>query len=313
MAAGMDWDDLRLFLAVARAGSLTGAGRALGVRHSTVLRRMAGFETKLGLRLFDRGPGGYALTAAGRELLEEAAEVETRLVALERRLSGRDRRLTGTVRIATLGALAPWLAEALAAFRALHPGIRTEIAISHETVSLARHEADIAIRVSRNPPDSLIGRRIATLVHGVYGAREHPPLPPGAALAEAPWVTYAQGRADLPQARWVAANIPDSRIVLRTDHTGMMIQAVRAGIGLGLFACYLCDADPALVRLRTLSGLGLDLWILTHPDLRDTPRVRVLMDHLAAALAARRPALMGRMPSGDAAQPETGEGGRPAG
>jgi DNA-binding transcriptional LysR family regulator len=86
----------------------------------------------------------------------------------------------------------------------------------------------------------------------------------------------------------------------------MLIQAVRAGIGLGLFACYLCDGDPGLVRLRTLNGLGFDLWILTHPDLRDTPRVRVLMDHLAAALVARQPALTGQMPAMD--RQERGEG-----
>lgn len=291
----MDWENLKFFLAVAREGTLAGAGRVLGVKHSTVLRRVALLEEGLGLKLFDRHPNGYMLTAAGREMLVGTAPIEEELVAMERRLSGRDLRLTGTVRLATLGVLVPWVSAALAEFRALHPGIRVEVIISPATVSLARHEADIAIRVSRQPPESLVGRRIAALVHGIYGAASHPAL--GRAdpdWASYDWISYTDHRADLPQARWVASHIPDDRIVVRANHTGMVVAAARAGLGLAVLPCYLGDAEPGLRRLKTIAGFGQEMWILTHSDLRRTPRIRALMDFLARELSRRRDLIEGR-------------------
>lgn len=284
----MDWEHLRFFLAVARSGTLAGAGRLLNVRHSTVLRRIALFESELGLKLFDRHPSGYLLTEAGREVLDTAAAVEEQLLAVERRLSGRDQRLTGTVRIATLGVLVPWLAEALAKFRRQHPGITIEVAISPSPVSLSRHEADMAIRISHRPPDSLFGRRVASLLHGVYAAPTLPAARGGDGLFGHDWIAYAASRDELPTARWLNANVPDQRVVLRTNHTGMMVAAAAAGIGLALLPCYLGDAETGLRRLKTVAGLGQDLWILTHADLRRTPRIRLLMDFLAKELSRRR-------------------------
>lgn len=296
----MDWENLKVFLAVAREGTLAGAGRVLGVKHSTVLRRVAVLEDGLGLKLFDRHPSGYMLTAAGREMLEATAPLEEELVALERRLSGRDLRLTGTVRLATLGVLVPWVAEAVRAFRSMHPGIVVEVAISPATVSLARHEADIAIRVSRKPPVSLVGRRIAVLAHAVYAARGHPAAsgsgePPLAELTAQDWIAYSDSRSDVAQAQWLAEHVSAERVALRTNHTGMMVAAARAGLGLAVLPCYLGDAEPALCRLRTLPGLGQEMWILTHGDLKRTPRVRTLMDFLIRELARHRDLIEGRM------------------
>lgn len=291
----MDWESLKFFLAVARQGSLAGAGRSLGVKHSTVLRRIATMEGDLGLKLFERHPGGMLLTGAGREMLDIAARVGDDLVTLERRLSGRDLRLTGTVRLAAIGVLVPWIAEALVAFHALYPGIVVEVTISPATVSLARHETDIAIRISGQPPDSLIGRRIATLVHGVYAARSHAVTRESSpVLADHDWITYAESRNDMPQARWVADNIPVHRVVLRSGHTGMMVAAAKAGLGLALLPCYLGDAEPTLRCLRVVPGLGQEMWLLTHRDLRRTPRVRAVMDFLATELLRHRDLIEGR-------------------
>jgi len=241
----MDWENLKFFLAVAREGTLAGAGRALSVKHSTVFRRIAQLEDDLGLKLFDRHPNGYLLTAVGREMLAPLAQVDEDLVALERRLSGQDLRLTGTVRISTVGVLVPWLSQVLVEFRTLYPGIIVEVLISPAMASLARH--------------------------------------------------YSLGRSDLPHAQWTAAHIPPERFVLRTNHTGMLVAAVKAGLGLGLLPCYLGDAEPGLRRLKTLEGLGQDMWILTHSDLKRTPRIRALMDFLAKELARRRDLIEGRM------------------
>lgn len=292
----MDWENLKFFLAVAREGTLAGAGRALSAKHSTVFRRIAQLEDDLGLKLFDRHPNGYLLTAVGREMLAPLAQVDEDLVALERRLSGQDLRLTGTVRISTVGVLVPWLSQVLVEFRTLYPGIIVEVLISPAMASLARHEADIAIRVASSPPESLVGRRIATLLNGIYAARTHPAageLAPDIAAHD--WVGYSLGRSDLPHAQWTAAHIPPERFVLRTNHTGMLVAAVKAGLGLGLLPCYLGDAEPGLRRLKTLEGLGQDMWILTHSDLKRTPRIRALMDFLAKELARRRDLIEGRM------------------
>lgn len=286
----MDWESLKFFLALARKGSLLGAGRVLGVKHSTVLRRIGTLEDQLGLKLFDRHSSGCTLTAAGQEMLDSVIPVEDDLLAMERRLSGRDRRLTGTVRLAALEVLSPWICTALAKLRAGHPGIAVEVDISPNTVSLARHEADIALRVSAGPPENLVGRRIATLVHAVYAA-ETPATPD---LAVSDWIGYSDSRAGIPQAQWVAANVPAEKIVLRTNHTATVLSAVRAGLGLALLPCYLGDADPGLRRIRTVAGLGQAMWILTHSDLVHTPRVRTVMDILTKELMLRRDLIEGR-------------------
>ncbi|MGE5545953.1 MAG: LysR family transcriptional regulator [Solirubrobacterales bacterium] len=290
----MDWENLKFFLAVAREGTLAGAGRALAVKHSTVLRRIAAFESSLGIRLFDRNPTGYALTDAGRELLEGARRVEEDLSAIERRLSGRDLRLTGNVRIATLPVLSPWVCDAVAGFRKLHPGITVEVETSADVVSLPRHEADIALRVTRKPPDSLVGRRVATLAHGVYAARSHP----AAAMADLDpqaheWIGHDESRAETPQAQWLRANVPDGRVVFRTNATATMVSAVRAGIGLAVLPCYLGDGDPSLRRLQLIRGLGMEMWLLTHRDLRRTPRVKALVTFMAKRLAQYRAIIEG--------------------
>ena len=118
-----NWDDLRLFLAVARAGTLSGAAREIGVNHSTVFRRIGAFEDTLGVRLFDRLPNGYALTAAGEEMHESALRVEEEIAALDRRVTGQDLRLSGMVRITTVDMLAQGLLPRhLLAFRRAYPG-----------------------------------------------------------------------------------------------------------------------------------------------------------------------------------------------
>lgn len=300
----MDWENLKFFLAVARAGSLAGAGRRLGVKHSTVLRRIAALEEGLGLKLFDHHPGGYALTAAGQEMLNAAAPVEDDLLALERRLAGRDLRVLGLVRITALEPLIPWICDALVALHSEHPGIQLDVSISTATANLARHESDIAIRVSRNPPDNLVGRRIATLLHAVYAAEGHA----AAQTAESDlgahdwgahdwgahdWISYDESRASVPQAQWVASHVPAQRVRWRVNHTGMMLAAARAGLGLAVLPCYLGDRTPGLRRLMPVAGLGQDMWLLTHRDLQQTPRIRAVMDGLTRELLRHRHLIQG--------------------
>ncbi|MER2268818.1 LysR family transcriptional regulator, partial [Methylobacterium oxalidis] len=160
----VDWDDLRYVLAVARAGSLAGAARALGVNHTTVLRRLGAYEARIGARLFERLPSGYVPTAAGEAMVKELVEIDAAIHDTERRAAGQDQRITGTVRLSTTDTLmASVLPPALAQVRAEHPSIMLEVSTANRFAVLTRREADIAVRPTASPPETLVGRRIAGL------------------------------------------------------------------------------------------------------------------------------------------------------
>lgn len=288
-----NWDDLRLFLAVARAGSLSGAARALGVNHSTVFRRIAAFEAALGVRLFDRLPNGYVLTAAGEEMQAGALRVEAEIDALGRKVTGRDLRLSGTVRITTVDMLALWLLPRhLASFRRAYPGIEIELMVGNATLSLGRREADVALRVGNQPPETLVGRRVGRLVFAVYGSASGSPPGVAAPLAEQPWIGFDAEHAAL--ARRFAAFLPAVRPVFRVNSVAAAIAATRAGLGLAPLPCGLADLEPDLVRIAALpESFTLDLWLLTHEDLRRTARIRAFLDFLAEALAGEASLLEG--------------------
>ena len=165
---GIDWSDLRFFLAVAEQGSLGGAARALGVNHTTVLRRISAIEQRLGLRLFDLLPSGYAMTAGGEILLSAAKQVEDTISSLERALAGQDLRLVGSLRVTTTDTLAASLMmPIISAFRTAHPGIDLELAISNAMFSLSKRDADVAVRPATHPPENLVGRRIGAVAWAV--------------------------------------------------------------------------------------------------------------------------------------------------
>ena len=165
----LDWDDLRFFLAVSERGSISGAARFLNVNHSTVLRRLASLEKRLGARVFDRLPDGYKLTAHGEELRNQLRGVSEQIERAQRSLSGRDLSLSGAIRVTTTDTLMhrllmPYLAE----FRALNPAMQMEIVINNTFLNLTRREADIAVRPSNIVPENLVGRRVGRLRSAIY-------------------------------------------------------------------------------------------------------------------------------------------------
>ena len=282
-AQGQDWDDLRLFLAVARAGSLSGAAKLLGVTHSTVFRRIGAFEERLGVRLFDRLPSGYALTAAGEEMRDSVLRIEEEISALALKVTGQDQRPGGTIRLTATDMLAVGvLPRHVAAFRAQWPGIEIEVVVADSVLDLTRREADIALRVGNPAQDTLVGRRVGRLGFAVYAAAGQggPPDP-----ADADWIGY--GKAHGPLSRNLARWWPGMRQVYRTNSITAAQAAARAGIGLAALPCVLADPDPGLLRVAPFpEDFALDLWLLTHEDLRNTARIRIFLDFMAAALAA---------------------------
>lgn len=297
-----DWDDFRFFLAVARHGSLSGAARALGVNHTTVLRRVAGLEESAGVQLFERLPAGYALTAAGDELLSIAAKVEEDIAAANRRLSGKDSRVGGSLSVTTVDILAlHMLPRPLAAFRAIRPEIQVNLMIAEATLSLTKREADVAIRSTLKPPDNLVGRAVSGMAFAVYGSAgylEHAGC--GARHGdhdweEHDWVGFDESYAHTAMARWQVRRVPARRVGYRVNSVAAMFEAVRAGLGVALLPCGLGDADPALHRLGGLvEGVESRIWLLTHEDLRHMGRVRVFLDFMAEALSQERDLWEGR-------------------
>lgn len=293
--AGFAWDDLRYVLAVASTGSLAGAARSLGVNHTTVLRRVGAFEKRLGLRLFDRLPSGYVLTAGGNELIAAARQVDDTVAGLERKLAGQDLRLSGSVRVTTTDTLMDSvLPDILVEFRNRHPGIQIEIAISNLMFNLTKRDADVAIRPARNPPETLIGRRVAKIAFAIYGSARYLARNKQADLAAHQWVGPDDSLADTSVARWMQANLPASEITLRADSLLALRQAVQAGLGLAALPCYLGDSARDLVCVhRPIPQMETALWILTHQDLRHTARIRAFTEFAAQALGRLRPLIEG--------------------
>jgi DNA-binding transcriptional LysR family regulator len=283
-----DWDDLRFFLAVARAGSLSGAAKSLKVNHSTVLRRLGSLEGKLGVRLYERLPTGYVMTRAGQELRDRLAGVEEQVEAAQRLVSGLDLKLSGTIRLTSTdtlirGLLMPHLAE----FHRRHPAIQLQIVVNNTFLSLTKREADVAVRPSNRPPQNLVGRRVGQIQTAIYASKaylgEHGQKKD---WAEYHWVAPDEALAHLAQAKWVREHIREERIVARVDSLLGMAEAVRHGLGAGLLLCLVGDQEPDLVQLAAPNEeLDTQVWVLTHPDLRNVARIKAITDHLYEQLS----------------------------
>lgn len=279
----MEWDDYRHFLAIEQAGSVLGAAKQLGVNHTTVLRRIASLERRLGVRLFERLRTGYTPTPAGEELRNVILGVRQVLLDVEHRLSGKDLQLSGVVRIATTDTLSHGLLlPHLRAFRQLHPHIQLQIIGSNQIVSLTRREADIAIRATNQPPDNMLGRKIGLARSAIYGAlsyldeRGH-----DLASDRHDWIGLDETLAHLPEYRWLERRIPPERIVLRLNNLLHKIAVVKAGHGIAPLLCFLAEREPDLIRLTEPEPLfDTDIWLLSHPDLRRVARVRAFMEFI---------------------------------
>ncbi|TWC07227.1 LysR family transcriptional regulator [Bradyrhizobium macuxiense] len=296
MHSPLDWNDLRLVLAVAREGSLSGAARRLGVTHSTVFRRLGAIETAIGTRLFERFRDGYAPTPAGETAAASAARLEDEVLALERKLAGQDLRPSGPVRITTTDTLGAVLVRHLPAMRAAHPEIRPEIIVSNAMANLTRREADIAIRPTPAPSELLVGRRIADIAHAIYGSRAYLARRDDRDLSAHDWIGLDDALAGTVIADWMRKNLRSARVACRVDALPALRDAAVAGMGLALLPCYVGDLAPALRRLtpKPLAEPRSALWLLTHDDLRRTARVRATLDFLAKVLASERALFEGR-------------------
>jgi DNA-binding transcriptional LysR family regulator len=297
----IDWDDVRYFLAVARGGSVRAAAERLGVNHTTVLRRLAQLEERLGARMFEKLPSGYRLTKAGEEVLQFAEQMEASSNRLETRVFGRDQGVRGLLRVTLASPLATHLLMPdFAEFARLHPEIEMEILSIDEPVNLTNREADVAIRVvyDRNAlPLNLHGLKGPELFGGVYMSRDLLAAWRAGAPDRIRWVVITQH--GIPA--WASeGEIRTTEVPFRTTDGEAQIVAARQGLGMTTLPCFIGDADPLLVRVpgTPLHQHGT-VWLLTHGETRKTKRVRLFTEFASRTLASYAPLLAGLASRGD--------------
>lgn len=303
-AGGQDWnwDDLRLFLAVARAGRLTDAAGLLGISISTVARRLAQLERDLGLSLFLRSQSGYALTEDGTRLLHKAEMVETAMFGVNRLADAVATR--GRVRVALPEGFALQIVvPRLAGFQAAHPAIAIDLITGPFSLDLMRRESDIALRLVKPTDNDLVVRKLGRMAHGIYAAANLS----ATAAAGLPKLAWPAEMRRLPIAEATAAWIGDSHQSesgLCLNSLGALSAAAAQGLGCALLPCLIGDAAPGLRRLSGPQGLfAQEIYLAYHRDLRQNARMRAVVDFLVACLEASADRLAGRHPAGKIAKP----------
>ena len=279
----IDWDDLRFFLAVAEHRSLSAASRILDVNHSTVFRRINRLEVTSGVRLFERLSDGYQLTQAGEDLMDHVTRIRDEVDALTLQITGKDFQPTGVVRITAPGSLTyHYLNHYLESFSRQHPGINIEVTVSDEDLDLSRRETDIAIRATSNPPQHLIGKKVLSIAWGFYASEvylQSKGTPVSMAELAHHDLVGPEGRIARLKAFQLLEKEFSPNYRLRGNNLSAIASFAVAGSGIALL-----PDDQVHTGMRRLFSLQpritSDLWVLTHPELRATERIRLLANFL---------------------------------
>lgn len=282
-----NWDDLRFVIAVARAGSLSRAAKLSGVNHATVMRRIAAFEERHGVRIFLRTKQGYRPAPGASRLLERMAEVEESILRLNRELSGAAQKLQGTVRLTSSDSLfAGPLPQILASFHQSEPGIRIETVSTNANLDLARLQADVTVRPAQDLPHGFTGDVAARLGLAVFGRRD--------TSDDQRWIGMGELLAKSTPGQWMAENTDPDQQAFRTDSFVVLRDLIAAGAGIGYMPVFLSYGHPELVELpRKAPRIEVDLWVASHTDLADVAPVSATRAYLTDELHARRDYLSG--------------------
>jgi len=276
---GLEWDDLRFFLALSRAGSLMGAARVLGVEHSTVARRISGLEKALGLRLFDRLPRGWRPTSESEHLIARAESVENQVAALTRAAAGIDS-LRGEVRVSAPPLLlAHLIAPAIAPLMASHPSVTPLLLGTTQRSDLNKAEADIAFRLGKIAGPDLVIRHVGSVGYGLYGRLNQIQRPP----RDRVYLAFEDPVAERPQGQWLKdkVNLEGARIGLLSNDMVTLVNASSSGMGIALLPRFFAANFPELLEMPDASSLPTQpLHLVMHADIRHAPRVRLFADHL---------------------------------
>ena len=293
-----DWNDLRYLLAVARLGSTTAAARALGVNQSTVHRRLLELERRIGHALVHRHPTGYQLTELGEMLRPAIERVDEAVASVERQVRDYGSELVGTIRLTCPEPLVSRIAPLLDQFHERHPGLRVEFVMSDGYLDLSKGEADVALRSGEPADENLVGRKIADSIWAVYASQSYVQQngrPSRVAdLASHTLVGFDGVLANHRAAKWLANVAPDAAVAVRCNSVLGGLMAVKSGAGVSPLPTTIADMHDDLVQvLPPVPELMRGWYLLTHPDLRTTPRIRAFFDFVLGELDLVRPILMG--------------------
>lgn len=280
----MDWNDVQIFLALIRAGSVRGAGKKLAISHATVARRIDAFEKRLGVSLFNRLKTGYELTKAGEDLIDAAENVESELHSIQRKLVGQDKKLAGTIRVTATELVASYfLIPELANFMTMYPHTKIEMIDTYLELDLSRREADIALRIGQKPPDNLIARSLAAISVAEYASKsyvEHHDLQDPMSASLISQVNMKSGPINYNHSQFKKLHVRGSFSSFR-----LQIEAAKHGVGIAKLPCFVAEKEENLVRVSDKRLVeGYKIWLLRHPDTRATSRLRVFSEFIVEAI-----------------------------
>lgn len=289
----LNWDDLRVILAIGREGSLSAAARALGSSHTTVFRQINDIEQRYATRFFNRAPSGYELTEAGELAMRIAANIEEEVLDLNRELQGKDLRLQGNIRLTAPEGISHYLLMPhLASFYKKHPDINIELLPAHESLELARGEADLAIRVTNDPPQNCIAKKVCDFRMAFYATGSYLKIVQGQDIIEHDQVLYSHYLEPLTKSLWKNKPVPRLRFTSRSILA--VARAATESMGTALLPCLIGEKEKKLQRIgKPLDSYTGGLWVMTHADLRQTARVKALMNHLVESLRLEKQYLEG--------------------
>lgn len=295
----MDWSALRYYLAVAEEGSSLSAARKLGVDQSTVSRQIAALEQALKLKLFNKGRAGFELTQAGRDLLPRAREVGAAVAAFQRLAADHETGLAGTLRLSTAEGIAYGLiSPILDTFHQQYPTLHVTLILEDRFADLSKGEADVAVRAGRPTDGTLIGRKLTDAAWAVYAARSY------VERFGAPYcpedinghrvIAFEGPIQRIGAARWLADVAPDAMIVSRANSILGALLSAKSGVGIAVLPVNVADPEMDLARvIEPLGELAGEFWVVTHPEMRNVPKVRAFIDFLTSEIRKYRPLLMG--------------------
>jgi len=292
-----EWDDLRIFLAILRGRSVRAAAKLMGVSHSTVSRRLQAMESQLGIKLFVRHPEGFVLTEIGEAMVERAERVESEILSMEREIFGRDATLSGPIRISMPPLIAQYLVMPfIAEFSALYPDIQIEIDATYDIANLTRRNADIAIRFQTEPEGHLVGHRLPDFANALYATPNY--VANNSFTGQNPtgqWINWQRDSSRGTLARWQAdSDFAQCGTRHYVSDPSSQLQAVKAELGFAYLFCFMADQESALIRMQLSAKFKfVPAWVLTHPDLVSTQRVRVFVRFLRDAISERRSLIQG--------------------
>ncbi|MCG6901910.1 MAG: LysR family transcriptional regulator [Rhodobacter sp.] len=280
-----NWDDLRFVLAVAQNGSVSAAARVLGVNHATVLRRIAAFESRYEHPIFEKTPRGYSVAHDQGRIIEAAREVEAAILTVDRIIEGAQAPLSGVVRVTSTDTFCHNLLPAMiAGLRRTASDLRVDLICSNAHVDLARLHAEVTVRPAVALPDDLQGEVAARLGFAVYCAPDAPRL----------WLGPTGALARSRPALWLQDHVAPDSLVGAADSFVTLREMAAAGLGRAILPCILGDGDPRLIRDQVdMPDLSVDIWVASHADLADVPRIRAVCTYLVAAMAQKHAALAG--------------------